>query len=323
MIAEQEIKKIFDDARHEEGVLLGYQIRWIADQHDVKVCEKSRRVGISWAEASDDALYSASEIGDDTWYIGYTKDMAREFIDDCAFWAHLYKQAAEDVNEFVFVDQEDGQEDRQILAYRINFASGHKIVALSSAPRNLRGKQGRVVFGVDMKIVDGDGRELPRDGSAAGDLLVRGPWIVSSYFKQQGASPLVDGWFPTGDVAKITADGVMQITDRSKDVIKSGGEWIGSIDLENIAMAHPAVAMAACIAAFHPKWDERPLLVVVQKPGMTVSRDELIAFFDGKIAKWWTPDDVVFVESIPLGATGKMLKHKLRDQFKTYQLPTA
>ena len=187
----------------------------------------------------------------------------------------------------------------------------------------VQGKQGRVVFGVDMKIVDGDGRELPRDGSVAGDLLVRGPWIVSSYFKQQGASPLVDGWFPTGDVAKITADGVMQITDRSKDVIKSGGEWIGSIDLENIAMAHPAVAMAACIAAFHPKWDERPLLVVVPKPGMTVSRDELIAFFNGKIAKWWTPDDVVFVESIPLGATGKMLKHKLRDQFKTYQLPTA
>ena len=174
-----------------------------------------------------------------------------------------------------------------------------------------------------MKIVDAEGKELPRDGSVSGDLLVRGPWIISSYFRQEGASPLVDGWFPTGDVAKITPDGVMQITDRSKDVIKSGGEWIGSIDLENIAMAHPAVAMAACIAVFHPKWDERPLLVAVKKPGLEVSREEIIAFFDGKIAKWWTPDDVVFVDSIPLGATGKMLKHKLRDQFKHYQLPCA
>ena len=187
----------------------------------------------------------------------------------------------------------------------------------------VQGKQGRVVFGVDMKIVDAEGKELPRDGSVSGDLLVRGPWIISSYFRQEGASPLVDGWFPTGDVAKITPDGVMQITDRSKDVIKSGGEWIGSIDLENIAMAHPAVAMAACIAVFHPKWDERPLLVAVKKPGLEVSREEIIAFFDGKIAKWWTPDDVVFVDSSPLGATGKMLKHKLRDQFKHYQLPCA
>jgi fatty-acyl-CoA synthase len=133
----------------------------------------------------------------------------------------------------------------------------------------------------------------------------------------------VNGWFPTGDVARIDADGYMQITDRSKDVIKSGGEWIGSIDLENIAMAHPAVAMAACIAAKHPKWDERPLLVVMKKPGAEVTRDELLAFFDGKIAKWWTPDDVVFVDAIPLGATGKMQKNKLRDAFKDYRLPTA
>ncbi len=124
-------------------------------------------------------------------------------------------------------------------------------------------------------------------------------------------------------MAKIDADGFMQITDRSKDVIKSGGEWIGSIDLENIAMAHPAVAMAACIAATHPKWDERPLLVVMKKPGAELTRDELLAFFEGKIAKWWTPDDVVFVDAIPLGATGKMQKNKLREQFKDHKLPTA
>ena len=184
----------------------------------------------------------------------------------------------------------------------------------------VQAKQGRAVFGVDMKIIDPEGKELPHDGQHAGDLLVRGHWVVSRYFKEEGEGHLQDGWFPTGDVAKIDADGYMQITDRSKDVIKSGGEWIGSIDLENIAMAHPAVAMAACIAAFHPKWDERPLLVVMKKPGMEVSREELLAFYDGKIAKWWTPDDVVFVETIPLGATGKMLKHRLREEYKHYKL---
>ena len=187
----------------------------------------------------------------------------------------------------------------------------------------VQAKQGRAVFGVDMKIVDGDGNELPRDGKASGELLVKGPWIVSQYFKGEGGDPLLDGWFPTGDVSTIDADGYMQITDRSKDVIKSGGEWIGSIDIENIAMAHPAVLMAACIAAFHPKWDERPLLVVVKKPGAEVSRDALLKFFEGKIAKWWTPDDVVFTEAIPLGATGKMQKNKLREQFKDHQLPSA
>ena len=184
-------------------------------------------------------------------------------------------------------------------------------------------KQGRAIFGVDMKVVDENGQELPFGSEASGELLVRGPWIVSEYFKGEGGNPLRDGWFPTGDVAKIDADGYMQITDRSKDVIKSGGEWIGSIDLENIAMAHPAVAMAACIAAKHPKWDERPLLVVMKKPGAEVSKEELLAFFEGKIAKWWTPDDVVFVDAIPLGATGKMQKNKLREQFKDYRLPTA
>ena len=183
--------------------------------------------------------------------------------------------------------------------------------------------QGRAVYGVDMKIMGDDGTELPWDGKESGDVLVRGPWIISRYFKDEGGDPLVKGWFPTGDVAKFDADGYMIITDRSKDVIKSGGEWIGSIDLENIAMAHPAVAMAACIAAKHPKWDERPLLVVVKKPGATVTREELLAFYDTKIAKWWTPDDVVFVDAIPLGATGKMQKIKLREQFKDHVLPTA
>jgi acyl-CoA synthetase (AMP-forming)/AMP-acid ligase II len=164
---------------------------------------------------------------------------------------------------------------------------------------------------------------LPWDGKTSGDLYVKGPWILSSYFKGEGGDPLRDGWFPTGDVATIDADGFMQITDRSKDVIKSGGEWISSIDIENIAMAHPAVAMAACIALPHPKWDERPLLVVVRKPGVDVSRDEMLAFYQGKVAKWQIPDDVVFVESIPLGATGKMQKVKLREQFKAHRLPGA
>jgi 3-(methylthio)propionyl---CoA ligase len=183
--------------------------------------------------------------------------------------------------------------------------------------------QGRAVYGVDMKIVDENGVELPWDGQASGDVLVRGPWILREYFKAEGGDPLRQGWFPTGDVAKFTPDGYMVITDRSKDVIKSGGEWIGSIDLENIAMAHPAVAMAACIACKHPKWDERPLLVVMKKPGAELGRQELLAFYEGKIAKWWTPDDVVFVDAIPLGATGKMQKIKLREQFKDHVLPTA
>jgi fatty-acyl-CoA synthase len=174
-----------------------------------------------------------------------------------------------------------------------------------------------------MKIVGENGEELPWDGKQSGELLVRGPWIIGEYFKGEGGDPLVDGWFPTGDVATIDADGYMHITDRSKDVIKSGGEWIGSIDLENIAMAHPSVQMAACIAAEHAKWDERPLLVVVRKPSAELTRDELIAFYEGRIAKWWTPDDVIFVDAIPLGATGKMLKNRLRDQYGKHLLAKA
>ncbi|GJG98265.1 3-(methylthio)propionyl-CoA ligase [Cupriavidus pauculus] len=183
-------------------------------------------------------------------------------------------------------------------------------------------KQGRVIYGVDMKIVDGEGRELPWDGKAFGDLLVRGPWVIDRYFRND-SNPLVDGWFPTGDVATIDEEGYMQITDRSKDVIKSGGEWISSIDIENVAAAHPAVHMAACISVYHPKWDERPLLVVVKRPGMEVSREELLGFFEGKVAKWWIPDEVAFVTEIPLTATGKMQKLKLREQFKDYRLPGA
>jgi fatty-acyl-CoA synthase len=187
----------------------------------------------------------------------------------------------------------------------------------------VRLKQGRGIFGVDMKIVDDRGAELPWDAKSAGDLLVKGPWVVSEYFGSDGDSPLVDGWFPTGDVATIDADGYMQITDRSKDVIKSGGEWISSIDVENIAMAHPAVAMAACIGMKHPKWDERPIIVVVTKPGVALTRDELLAFYAGKTAKWQVPDDVVFVDAIPLGGTGKMQKSKLRDMLRDYRLPGA
>ena len=185
-------------------------------------------------------------------------------------------------------------------------------------------KQGRVIFGVEMKIIDGDGNALPHDGKAFGDLLVRGPWIVGEYFKSEGGNPLTpDGWFPTGDVATIDPDGYMQITDRSKDVIKSGGEWISSIDLENLAVAHPAVAEAAVIGVLHPKWDERPLLVVVKKTDAVVSKEELLKFFDGKIAKWWMPDDVAFVDQLPHTATGKILKTKLREDFKGYRLPSA
>ena len=197
----------------------------------------------------------------------------------------------------------------------------------------IRLKQGRAIYGVDMKIVDEAGKELPWDGKTFGDLLVRGPWVVREYFKGEGGDPLVyfdkggkdgkEGWFPTGDVGTIDADGYLQITDRSKDVIKSGGEWISSIEVENIAVAHPAVAMAACIGVAHPKWDERPIIAVVKRLGMEVSREELIRFYDGKIAKWQVPDDVVFVDAIPIGATGKMLKTRLREMLKDYALPGA
>lgn len=188
----------------------------------------------------------------------------------------------------------------------------------------LRLKQGRPVFGISLRIVDGDGNLLPNDGVAFGDLQVKGPWVIKEYY-QADTSALVDGWFPTGDVSTIDEDGYMQITDRSKDVIKSGGEWISSIEIENLAAGHPAVMMAACISAYHPKWDERPLLIIQKKPNISESDTELkssiLEYLVGKIAKWWMPDDVVFVDSIPLTATGKMQKLNLREQFKKYRFP--
>jgi len=185
----------------------------------------------------------------------------------------------------------------------------------------LQNKQGRAIFGVDMRIVGEDGSELPNDGKAFGDLQVRGPWVIQSYFKGEGGDPLRQGWFPTGDVATLDPDGYMQITDRSKDVIKSGGEWISSIDLECIAMAHPAIAEAAVIGIKHPKWDERPIVVAVKKPGQEVSKEEVLRFYEGKIAKWWMPDDVVFVAELPHTATGKLSKLTLREKFRDYRLP--
>jgi 3-(methylthio)propionyl---CoA ligase len=188
----------------------------------------------------------------------------------------------------------------------------------------LRLKQGRVGFGIDMRIIGADGQEAPWDGKTFGDLQVKGYWVLSEYFKGEGGNPLdKDGWFRTGDVATIDPDGFMQITDRSKDVIKSGGEWISSIEVENIAMSHPGVQMAACIGMPHPKWDERPIVVVVRRPGSDVTREAVLGFYQDKAAKWQVPDDVVFVDAIPIGATGKMLKTKLREMLKDYVLPAA
>ncbi|MBD2836470.1 long-chain-fatty-acid--CoA ligase [Pseudomonas sp. JM0905a] len=183
-------------------------------------------------------------------------------------------------------------------------------------------KQGRPPFGIDLKIVDDDGNALPRDGKTSGALLVRGHWVLNQYFRKDD-SPLLDGWFPTGDVATLDQDGFMQITDRSKDVIKSGGEWISSIELENIAMGHPAVAEAAALGMAHPKWDERPLLVVVKKVDQGVSREDILAQYPGKVAKFCIPDDVVFVDEIPHTATGKISKVQLREQLREYRWPTA
>jgi fatty-acyl-CoA synthase len=184
-------------------------------------------------------------------------------------------------------------------------------------------KAGRAPIGVELKIVDPSGRELPRDGKAFGHLMVRGPAVARAYFRAED-KPILDeeGYFDTGDVATIDPEGYMAITDRAKDVVKSGGEWISSIDVENIAVGHPKAAVAAVIGVFHPKWDERPLLIVELKPGQTATKTEFLDFLQGKIAKWWMPDDVVFVDSIPLGATGKIDKKKLREQFKDYRLPT-
>jgi len=185
-------------------------------------------------------------------------------------------------------------------------------------------KQGRQVFGVEMRIVDDHGTELPHDGKAFGILQVRGPWITSGYFKlDHSEAHDHDGWFSTGDVATIDADGYMEVTDRAKDVIKSGGEWIGTIEIENHAMGHPDVAMAAVIGVPHPKWDERPLLIVVPAAGKSPTHAEMSEYLTGKITKWWMPDDTVLTDELPIGATGKVLKAKLREQFGNHKLPTA
>ncbi len=187
---------------------------------------------------------------------------------------------------------------------------------------DLQCKQGRVMFGVQMKITDDQGRTLPRDGTAFGNLKVRGPWILETYLHGAGGKVLDDeGFFDTGDVATLDPYGFMQITDRAKDVIKSGGEWISSIDLENAAVGHPEVAEAAVIGVVHPKWDERPLLIIVAKAGAALDRDAMIDFLRPRVAKWWLPDDVVFVDELPHTATGKLLKTRLREQFKDYRLP--
>ncbi|MFV8835043.1 3-(methylthio)propionyl-CoA ligase [Aquisalimonas sp. APHAB1-3] len=191
---------------------------------------------------------------------------------------------------------------------------------------DIKCKQGRAVFGVEMKIVDNDGKSLPHDGEAFGELLVRGPAILSGYYENPEANAKAfdaEGWFRTGDVAKIDAEGYMEIVDRTKDVIKSGGEWISSIDLENAAVGHPEIAEAAVIAAAHPKWDERPLLVCVRVEGSSVDKDGVLEYLGQHVAKWWLPDDVVFVEELPHSATGKLQKARLREDFKDYTLPTA
>ena len=187
----------------------------------------------------------------------------------------------------------------------------------------LKLKQGRPPYLVEMKITDDDGAGLPRDGKAYGHLLVRGPAVAQSYFKDEGGELLTDdGWMPTGDVATLDSLGFMQITDRSKDVIKSGGEWISSIEIENIAVGHPRVAEAAVIGIPHPKWDERPLLVILPKEGEAPQKDDVLAYLEGKIAKWWMPDDVVLVDEIPHTATGKIRKKTLRESFEGYSWPS-
>jgi fatty-acyl-CoA synthase len=181
-------------------------------------------------------------------------------------------------------------------------------------------KQGRPVFGVDLRLVDDDGKLVEHDGKTSGHLQVRGYWVADSYFKREQDETHQDGWFYTGDIAAVDSDGYVQITDRSKDVIKSGGEWVSSIDLENAAMMHPSVQHAAAIGIAHPKWQERPLLLVVKSPGKDVEKEELREFLATKLVKWWMPDAIEFIDALPLGATGKVLKRELRQQFAEYKL---
>ena len=183
-------------------------------------------------------------------------------------------------------------------------------------------KQGRPLFGVDIRIANDAGQSLPHDGKTPGRLMVRGPWVIQSYYGLEESVLDADGWFDTSDIATIDELGFMQITDRAKDVIKSGGEWISSVDLENTAMGHESVAMAAVIGMAHPKWDERPLLILQLREGASVSKDEMLDYLGSRVAKWWLPDDVVEIDVIPLGGTGKINKLSLRETFKDHVLPT-
>ena len=221
----------------------------------------------------------------------------------------------------VFVIHAWGMSETSPLATIGNLLPRHRELT-AAGQSDVQAKQGRAIYGVELRIRGEDGEPLPHDGSKAGDLLVRGPWVASGYFKGEGGDVLdADGWFATGDVAKIDAAGYVQLTDRSKDVIKSGGEWISSIDLENAAVAHPDVAEAAVIGVHHPKWQERPLMIVVPKPGKVPGRDELMEFLSGRVAKWWLPDDIVFADELPHTATGKLQKTKLRERFRDHVLP--
>jgi acyl-CoA synthetase (AMP-forming)/AMP-acid ligase II len=215
-----------------------------------------------------------------------------------------------------------GMTEMSPLGTACNFKKKHQKLSLDEKI-DLSLKQGRAIYGVDMKIVDGAGNDLPWDGKAFGNLLVRGPWITSGYFKGEGGDAVdEDDWFDTGDVATIDADGYMHITDRSKDVIKSGGEWISSIYIENEAVGCPGIAEAAVIAVSHPKWDERPLLVAVKEENASVTKEDVIEHLKRSLAKWQLPDDVIFVDQLPHTATGKILKMKLRSKYKDYKLPT-
>ncbi|WP_299892692.1 long-chain-fatty-acid--CoA ligase [uncultured Ruegeria sp.] len=209
-----------------------------------------------------------------------------------------------------------GMSEMSPLGTTNNPLAKHRNLSIE-AQHKQRENQGRPPYGVELKIVDDDGNDLPHDGETQGDLMVRGHWVLDSYFQLQDQGLLQDGWFATGDVATLDPDGYMTIRDRSKDIIKSGGEWISSVELENIAVANPKLATAAVVGVPHPKWDERPLLVAVKAEGENPTEEELLAFFDGKIAKWQIPDKVVFVDALPLNATGKVLKRNLRADFES------
>lgn len=221
----------------------------------------------------------------------------------------------------VFVIHAWGMSETSPLATIGNLLPAHRKLG-EVEQTDVQVRQGRAIFGVELRIRGEDGSPLPHDGAKAGDLLVRGPWVASGYFRGEGGHVLdAEGWFATGDVAKIDAEGYVQLTDRSKDVIKSGGEWISSIDLENAVVAHPDVAEAAVIGLHHPKWQERPLMIVVPKPGKSPSAQELHAFLSERVAKWWLPDDIVFAADLPHTATGKIQKAKLRESYKGHVLP--